>query len=298
MRTKRRPSVRIPPAGTPRPGASERPVVFTYHDYRLFLKDWLAYRRASQSGFSLRTLARQAGMAAGYLPMILSGKRPLTPQMLSRLSNFLGLSASEQSYLASLTEFGTAASPGARLGALERMRRFGNYQALNQRESELIEYLTHWHYVAIREMAALPDFSPDPEAIQARLRVPVPLGEIRAALDFLFKNGFIEALPDGRVRPPEKALDCKGSVYRVALAKFHREIFDLAMKSIENVPGTERNIQGHMFALKSGNYPKAVEIVEDAIRRIRELGETEREGDSVYHLEIALFPVTRRRDPQ
>lgn len=275
--------------------AIERPVVFTYHDYRLFLKDWLAYRKANQSGFSLRNLAKQAGLAAGYLPMILNGKRPLTQHALSRLSPFLGLSPSEQSYLESLTVFGTADSPDARLSALERMKRFGSYQTHNQRESELLEYLTHWHYVAIREMASLPGFQPDPEEIQARLQVPVTLTEIRGALDFLFKNGFLETNPDGSVRPPEKALECKGSVYRVALAKFHREIFDLAVKSIDNVPSSERNIQGHTFALKSENYSKAREIVEDAIRRIRELGESEGEGDSVYQMEIALFPLTQRR---
>lgn len=291
MRTRRLPS-------SPDRKSGERPAVFAYHDYRLFLKDWLAYRKAGQSGFSLRTLSRQAGLAAGYLPMILGGKRPLTLPVLARLSPFLGLGAAELSFLESLTVFGTTHSPEERVVALERMRRFGGYQAHHENEAVLAEYLTQWHSVAIREMASLQGFRPDPEEIQGRLVVPIPLSEIKSALDFLFRNGFLEKAPDGTVHPPDRPLECQGSVYRVALAKFHRDIFDLASKAIENCPGTERNIQGHVFALKAENYSKASEIVEDAIRRIRELGESEREGDNVYHLEIALFPLTRRREPK
>jgi uncharacterized protein (TIGR02147 family) len=269
------------------------PVIFRYHDYRVFLRDWFAYRKASQSRFSLRLLAELAGLATGYLPMILSGKRPLTGKALAKLAPFLGLGESEQAFLENLVVLGTSDSHEARLVALERMRRFQVYQKNNERETEVFRYLTHWYYVTIREMASLPDFRLEPEWIQNRLRVPVPLQEIKEAIEFLTSNGYLETSPDGSVRPPEVALNCEGGVYRVALTQYHHEILDLAAKSIENTPSAERSIQGHTFALSNENLEKAREIVEEALLKVRALGKDEMQGSSVYHLELALFPLTQ-----
>ena len=279
-----------------KPEQAESPEIFRYHDYQAFLKDWLAYRKASQPGFSLRTLAKRAGLAAGYLPMVLGGKRPLTAKALSKLAPFLGLNASEQSFLESLLVLGTSGFHEAHLGALERMKRFQLYQKLNPRETEVYQYLTHWYYVAIREMAALPGFQLNAAWIQERLCVSVPLSEVKAALEFLLRNDFLKTNEAGGVEPLDaKALDCTGGVYRVALSQFHREIFDLAAKAIQNFPREERNIQGHTFALSEKGYATAQAILEEAIQKVQRLGEMEKSGDSVYHMEIALFPLTKRR---
>jgi uncharacterized protein (TIGR02147 family) len=274
------------------PGLGIAPEIFRYHDYRAFLADWLAFQKASQSGFSLRGLAKSAGLASGYLPMVLSGKRPLTGKALDKLLPFLSLNASERGYLENLTTLGTSDSHEARIEALERMKRFLKYKKNNHRETEVYQYLTHWYYIVIREMACLKEFKLDAEWIQSRLRTSVPLKEIKDAIEFLTKNEYLKPDGHGGVRPPEVALSCEGGVYRVALTKFHREIFELAGKAIDNTPSTERNIQGHTFALDQKNYEKVREIIEETMKKIRDLSVSEVSGDEVYHLEVALFPLT------
>jgi uncharacterized protein (TIGR02147 family) len=284
--------------GEPDARSPERPEVFRYLEYQGFLRDWLNYRKSAHAGFSIRSLSKQAGLAAGYLPMVLGGKRPLTGKALAKLGPFLGLGASELSFLENLMILGTTDSHDARVAALDRMKRFQLYQARNPKETEVYQYFTHWPYVAIREMASLQGFRLDPEWIQSRLRVAVPLKEIKEAIEFLVRNGFLELDANGSVRPPDKSIECSGSVYRVALTKFHRELFELAARSIENAASSERNILGHTFSVRSENFPKANLIIEEAVQRIRALGEAEREGDSVYHLEVALFPLTKKGDGQ
>jgi uncharacterized protein (TIGR02147 family) len=271
-----------------------RPNIFQYHDYRVFLKDWLAYRKVSQSGFSLRVLAKQAGLASGYLPMVLGDKRPLSGAAMAKLVPFLGLNASEQSFFENMVTLGTTESHEARLNALERMKRFQEFKKQNRDDTEAYEYLTHWYYVAIREMAAMKDFQFDAEWVQKKLRFAITLKEIKDALEFLKESGYIEVRSDGTVTPPKKPLNCSGGVYRLALGKFHREIFALAARSIEKTPSEERNIQGHTFALRDEDLDEAKEIVEEALRKIRKLGESEVKGESVYHMEIALFPLTQK----
>src|SRR6202012_1225833 len=142
-----------------------------------------------------RYLSRQAGLASGYLPMVLSGKRLITHKALRKLMPYIFLSASEQSYLENLLSLSTSDSHEVRVDAVERMRRFPRYQKNNPQDSKVFEYLTHWYYVAIREMALNTGFRPDPVWIQENLRFPVPLHEIKHALEFLLENGYLIQLP-------------------------------------------------------------------------------------------------------
>lgn len=271
---------------------SKRPNIFQFHDYRMFLKEWFAYRKGKEKGFSLRSLAGQAGVATGYLPMVLNGKRALSDSALKSLLPYLGLSPNETSFFENMVVLGTSDSNVERVSALDRMKRFGEFKRQNPNETEAYEYLTHWYFVAIREMATLKDFKLDPQWIQENLTFPLTLTEIKAALNFLIKNSYIVVNPDGTVQPPTKYLDCSGGIYRVALADFHREIYSLAVRSIESTPSEEREIQGQTFAISSGDVDKAKEILREALEKIRSLGQKQAQAELVYHFEMALFPMT------
>lgn len=273
---------------------SERPDIYRFHDYREFLKSWLDHLRKTEKVFSLRALSAKAGLANGYLPMILAGTRHLSMKALQKMAPELGLSRPERSYLEILVQLGTSDSQAARMEALERMRKFRSYRELNPKEIEVHRYLTRWYYVAIREMALMRGFQADPRWIQSRLREKVPLKEIKEAVEFLISNGFLVVGADGSVRPPEKDIDCLGGVYRVALAQFHKEMFGLASRSIENTPSAERSIFGHTFAVDAGNFEKARAILAEALEKIRALGPGNPGPDSVYHAELAFFPLTKK----
>jgi uncharacterized protein (TIGR02147 family) len=275
---------------------TRRPDIFSYNDHLAFLKDWVAYLKATQSRFSLRSLAKLAGLASGYLPMVLNGTRPLSAAALAKMIPHLGLNANEQSFLESLLILGTSDSHDVRMMALERMKKFSQFRSNNEKETAAYQYLTHWYYVAIREMATLKDFNEDPEWIQQKLRFQVSLKEVKEALEFLFKYKFLERGKDGKILAPTEALNCQGGVYRVGLSHFHREIMRLAGEAIDKVPREERNIMGHTCSLSEKNYLKARAIAEEAIRKIQALTESEQGSETVYHMEVALFPLTQKKN--
>lgn len=277
----------------------QRPNIFAYQDYRKFLADWFLFSKSNQTAFSMRALAKQAGLASGYLPMMLAGKRALSLAAWQKLAPALGLTPSERSFFENLLNFDLSKSHAVQIAAVDRMKRSLRYQKQHPRESEVFEYLTNWHYVAIREMASLPDFEADPHWIQARLISPVSLQEVATGLEFLLKHGYLEKNEAGKIQPPQKSIECSGEIYRLALGEYHREFLGLAEKSIENTPSSEREIIGHTVALSPKSMAQARTIAQEAIQKIRDLGENETEGDSVYHIEVALFPLTQKtRNPK
>lgn len=275
----------------------KRPDVYRYLDYRAYLKDWLAHQRASRSGLTLRGLAEASKLAPGYLSMVISGRRPLTENALARIIGHLGLTASERSYFENLVKLDTAESQQVRLNALKKMKRHRAYRKHNPKELEVHQYLTRWHYVAIRELSMVPGFRADPEWIQPRLRSRVELREIREALSFLRDHGYIEVLPDGSARPPEKRLECDGGIFRLSLGGFHSQMLSLAAESIDGTPREERNLLGHAFAADPKIFDQANAILREAYEKIRSLGERPASADSVYFVELALFPLTRKSKP-
>jgi uncharacterized protein (TIGR02147 family) len=273
-----------------------RPEIFRYHDYREYLKDWLAHCKASQSSLSLRAVATKAGMAVSNLSMILSGSRKLSSKAVFKLGPALGLNRRELAYLEILVLLGNASTQEERVEAFERLNRFRVYRRRNEKESEVFRYMTHWYYPAIREMSALEGFRPEPGWIRDKLHAPLGLGEVEAALEFLTDHGFIEKLPDGSVRPPSKPLDCLGGVYKMALIQFHREMLALAGRAIDTTPPERRNIVGYTLAVDENKLARLQHLVTqvyDEVRSLSQETDDSASGKSVYHLELALFPLTK-----
>jgi uncharacterized protein (TIGR02147 family) len=276
-------------------GAAIRPDIYQYHDYRLFLKDWFGYLKTVKSGFSVRALARNSGLSESYLSMVLSGDRNLSAQKLTRLSPFLGLDQSQQSYLGWLRTIIEADEEDERLEALKKIQRFEKYRALNSRDIEDYEYLTHWYYVSIREMTALPDFVLDADWIRRRLKNRVGVEEIREAIEFLTMHGYL-SIENGKCLRPDKPVHGKTGVIRPALIKFHREMLSQACDSIETTPREERNISAHTAAIPLAHMDEVKKIMEDARAKIIALTAKDVTTESeVYHFGFLAFPVTKSR---
>lgn len=282
-----------------RPAQAEReiprPNIFEHHDYREFLKVWFEYLKKTQPRFSLRRLAEESKLSCAYLPKILAGTRNITQKGLDKFSRLLALTPSERSYLELLCTVSDSDSQEARLEALEKLQRFRAYQELNSKEIEVYKYLTHWFYVAIREMAALSDFRPDPNWIRGRLKSKPSLSAIKEALDFLIQNGYVKMDEKGKARRPDKNLNCEGEVYRIAIRQFHREMLQLATDSLGNTPTDKRTVTGHAMPISSESYPKLQKILDKALRQIEELGQTETSARGVYYVTLAAFPLTEER---
>ena len=281
----------------------KKPNVFKYHDYRVYLKDWIESRKSVDSKFSLRKLAQTAGLTPGYLSMVLSGERVLSGKSLAKILPELQLNKTERSFFEAMHLLGTSDSEEVRLEAFHRMSQFTAYSKSNQKESETYQYLNHWYHLAIRELTAHPEFKLDAEWIRSKLRIKISLSEINDAISFLVKGRFIEINTDGTITPPDRNIDCSGGVYRISLTQYHRQMFKLAEQSLHNTRDTERNIMGHTFSVSPDKYSQVKDVIHEAIQKIQEISDRKEPGTNtkktaVYHIELALFPLTKTEEPQ
>lgn len=273
----------------------EKPNIQDYHDYLEFLRDWIEYLKDQEKGFSLRKVAKEAGMASGYLSMCFSGKRILSKKAFDKIKPYLNLNTRELKYLELLRVIADSEISRQRVEALNEIQKMKDYRSSHRSELEVHQYLSHWYNVAIREMVNFKDFQPDPGWIQERLRGRVSQKEIEDALLFLVNFGFIQKDENGTYSVVQKQLDCHEGVFKISLGEFHRQMLDWAKTSIDEVPRKDRLLMGRTAVLSPAQFKVAQEIIIEAVRKIEDIkGGEISDSSEVYHIELAAFPLSKK----
>ncbi len=275
---------------------TSKPDVFQYVDYRAFLKDWFAFLKKEKKLLATH-VAAQAQLSGGFLSMMLAGKRELSLDSALKLLPCLQLTKTERNYLENLVRLSQLDTGVSRVAAVRKMQSYTSFRKSHEKDAVFFQYVSNWYYAAIREMASLPGFSEDPEAIRARLRAKATLAEIKDALQFLEKHGFLKRNEEGKLSAAQETLHARGLLYWTALTQFHKDMFEQATQSIEDASAEERDIQGYTLTMSPERFQKAREILNKALDELEKLSnETEANVDSVYQVEIALFPLTRKSE--
>lgn len=269
-----------------------RPSPFDYADYRDYLIGWLKYLK-TERGDTVRSFAEQVGVASPMLVRVLKHWKPMEPEDFKKILDAIQMSPNEREFLEALHCMSDTRSASLRLGALRKMVGFGEFLRRHPREYEAWRYLSHWYYVAIREMSTQVGFRADAAWVRDRLRKSIPLAEVRKVLRFLEGAGFFEVLPGGEVKPLLKEVNCAGGIFRLMLGSFHREMLDLASESIQSVSAEKRLLLGRTITIPASKQEAARSILEEALERINQLGTVSAASDDVYHVELAMIPLTK-----
>ena len=270
-----------------------RPDIFKYFSYKEFLKDWVAYLKATQPSFSIRSLAAKSGIAVGYISSVTAGKRRLTKKSLAKFSPYLKLQPHEISYFESLIELQNSNSSDLKAHALKKMNRFSGFRKLNDQEMKTASYLSKWYYVAIREMVSLDEFRLDPDWIQSRLRYSVSKAEIQKAIKFLIDNRFIVLKNDGSLKASEEDIECFDMIYSMSLKQHYKQMFDIAKSALDHVPTEERYVLGYTFNLDEEGFKEAKSIMNQAFTKLRKLENKDGGQDKeTFNFSTYAIPLT------
>ncbi len=272
----------------------DRPELIKFHDYRVYLKEAMAHLIANKEQKSLRSISRDSGISPAYLAMILGGQRNLSEDALHKLAPIFKWSQEEVDHLRNLCLIADSEIHEVRKQALARIQSRAGYSAENQQEIESYRYISHWYFPAIKQLALLPGFRANPKWIQEHLRERVGLPEIRDALKFLFEKGYLKRISKDEVEVKEKGVECHGGVYRIALAQFHREILELASKSIEKVPRDERSLMAEMFPISIKSFPRLRDELNKLVKKIIRDEAKVDQSEVIYNVSVLSFPISKK----
>lgn len=271
-----------------------RPNIFHYTNYLDFLRDWLAHlKKSGEPRLSLRELARAADLSPAAISIGINGKQTLSEKTLEKILGKLQLNFEEIQFLRTLRRIVESPTDALKLDALNEAIQHPQYQAQNKNNREVYDYLSNWVHVLVHEMSQLPDFDSDPKWIQNRSVHPIPKDEILRAVVFLEAANFLERDENGNLRSTHRNLKCDSGVFSISLHHFHRSMLQLAEKSIKISDQNTRNLQGLTIQVSDIQYAEINKIINESLNKIEAVCSERATQTEVYHMEFALFPLTR-----
>lgn len=243
--------------------------VFEYHDYRNYLRDELARRIHRNARFSLRSFARQLGLAPSTLSEVLTGNHGLSEASSRRVASRLGFSQPEQVHWSSLTGGG---KPKKRLSprSLEQLREWYDYAALE--------------VLKIQK-------SPSAASIARALGVPKVL--IAASLKRLEANGLCQRRGKNGWRVRHTVNETSNETPSSVIRGLHAQLLDKAKQSLDEQSMQQRSFQAVVTAVPRKRLKDYFERLLKFRTELMQEFAKESELDSVYCLSMGFFELTK-----
>ena len=119
--------------------------------------------------------------------------------------------------------------------------------------------------------------------------------EVKKALKLLEKVGLLNKNADGSFEQSSKAITTGNiEVTSLSVREMHRQMGELAVRSLDEVPVNERDISGLTLGISESAYSRITKEIEDFRRRVASIVLQETEEDRVYRLNVQLFPLTKK----
>lgn len=278
----------------PPPGLIPIPQVFEYLDYRKFLADFYAAKKARKGTYSVQVMALKAGMDISNLAKVLAGKRHLPPSAIARFQEVCGFSEDEHSHFSRLVSWQKARQPEKAKALFEQI-------VAQQRarphilEGRKYDYYSRWYYIAVYTLLECLDFRGTPKeyrSLASRLNPPLSVDEARASVDLLIQLGLVSVDSEGRHRPVQKSISTGERWQSYAVARFQAETLDLSRRSLDAVPKEDRDISTLTFSASREDIETLKKLTREYRRSIVELISGGRGGDRVWQMNLQLFPLS------
>lgn len=270
--------------------------VFDYLDYRAFLRDVYQSRKAVDSRFSCRFIAQRVGFrSASYFTQVLNGRVGMTTEMALRFAAFLKLDPKEADYLELLVLHQRAKTAKDRRRYLEKLGTF------REASSELVptehyEYFAKWYHTAVRELLHIRPFDGDHKSLGKVLRPSIPAARTKDSIELLLRLGLARRENGVVVRSDNRNSTTGEAVHAVQIDQFHAATLQMAARSIDGCPRSERSLSSLTMTLsREGRARVESEIVEFR-RRVQAIAQSDQGETAVHHLGIQLFPMSKESD--
>jgi uncharacterized protein (TIGR02147 family) len=271
----------------------KNPDIFSYTDYRKYLKDIFEYSKKQNRKFSYRYFCRQTGYrSSAILKEVMDGKRKLPWKRIRDFAKPFGLKEGETAYFEKLVLFNDAKDnlkKNIYFGELVKMRCKTRTKMITHKDAA---FYSAWFNSAIRELVSLREFKEDPAWVSKKLVPNVTTIQARNALRLLLELGMVKRDESGKLVQGPSKLDVDPDMMVPAVKNFSRAMIELSWEAVERFKPEEREISGLTLALSKECYAKLREMVrkfqDDVMNHVCN---EKANSEVVCRLNTELFPL-------
>ncbi len=267
------------------------PVIFTYYDYREYLRDLVAFHRRRSPVFSHRYIVQKAGFKSPTaLKHVIDGKRNLSLEAANRFAAALKIEGISRHYFLTLVLFNQSVSLAEQEKYLKELMELKRAENPSLLAEERFEVLAKWYHLAIREIVELPDFRNSATWISKALCPEISSFEASQSLQLLKKLGLID-MKEGKLHSADHIIATNNQVHSVKAAEFHRQMIQRASEAITRFPSDEREISGTLLRISRRDVLHIKTLLREFRKKLLSIASNSATADQVYQLNFQFFPL-------
>lgn len=267
--------------------------IVEYTSFRSFLLDYYKEQH-DRRGFTWRMFAAAAGYSSPvFLKLVCDGKNNLSELGLERVAAAIGLTGADLLYFRALVHYEQEKNVKRREVLYAELREVAKSNSFKVIGEEQYDYFESWRNPVLREIAPRVKGAKASEIADLILE-DTSAAEVKKAISTLLKVGFLKEENGGYVASANTVSTGIIDAGKLAVRNMHRQMGELAVKAIDNVPAAERDISGMTLGLTAEAFDRIVEETAAFRRRIAAIASESAGTDRVYRMNLQLFPLTRQ----
>lgn len=261
--------------------------------YRSFLRATLAERVLKNPSYSLRSFARQIGVAPSMLSSVLNGGRNLSIVNAYKVARQLELSDTEAEYFALLVQAESAKTLEHKAAVENKMRALNPDHGMHDLTVDRFRMISTWYHLPILEMAEMTGVALTADSAAAKLGITK--NDAQLALERLERLELLSRDSKGRYKKVHDNLLTVSQLPDEGMRRYHRQMLEKAIESIETQTPDEKLIGTFNVAFDPEQLEQAKTILKEFFMKINRLAAKGRSRKKIYHLSTVFFDLTHQQ---
>lgn len=274
------------------------PNIFNYHDFKVYLADYVKSMKAIKPNFSYQYFSDKAGFRnKGFAYNLLQGRKHLSRQTTFGLIKAMGLTRPEAEYFENMVAFGQAATPQEQAEHYRRM--LSSAGAKNRKTDDSVlrkdqyEYYSKFYHSVIRSILDLLPIRDDWSRLARQVQPEITPSQARLSVELLCRLGLLCRQKNGTYRLASKTITSGPVILGPEILQFHMAMAELAIKALKETPRSRRHISGLTLGISEKGYELMVDEIREFRKRLLKIAEKDAQADRVYHMAFHFFPVSK-----
>jgi uncharacterized protein (TIGR02147 family) len=266
--------------------------LFDYDDFRKFMQDYFEEQKKMCSVFSHRFFAAKAGFSSSsYCLNVIRGRFNLTHKSIEKISKAMDFEPLQKEYFEALVQYNQAEQVDIREQAWKQILQIRKQIEFTHVTTREQAYFSKWYYPIIRELAVDLDWHEDYRVLARSLTPQITTEEARKAVKNLLEWGLLKKEGD-RYELTSQMLDA-AEIPPIALRQIRHEYIQHAIGAVESMPKDERFATFTTLAMSKSSYDYAVEILEDARKKIIARASNDTNVERIYEMMLVAFQMSK-----
>jgi uncharacterized protein (TIGR02147 family) len=272
------------------------PVIYTYFDFKRFLKDRQKWIKSKKPVFTLEYIATQLGFKSkGHVSLVLKGSKSIPPEKIELYADVFTLTGKEKEFFILLVQYNQEKTYRVKKKLLDQMvilMRISD-KKLVPTQYKLCE---QWYFPIVLEIIRVNDFSAEWSELAKMVIPEITAKEAKNAIEVLQEINLVKKNEHGFWEPTDSILTFGDNWSSVVGREFQIQSIERAVDAIVNTSVDERDISTLTVSMGEESFHQIKSNLKLFRKEVLGIVQSDNSSNRVYQMNLSFFPVSKNGD--